>query len=122
MTPETPTFFDRLRAGTAAALARMASGARRLEDWSSRGTRPVLVALIAVAILAAGSLAVMSMVGHGSWFGRDAHAERFERGPHPRAIGKPEGKPHGRPVGKPDGRPVPPPPPGPPAPPAPPAP
>jgi len=129
VTPPSLSFMDRLRAGMAAILARLASGAHRLEDWSARGMRPVLLGLAVMAVLVVGALAV---VGGGreafGWQGggRDRHERsefrgkpegKFEMKPGPHAIGKPETKPVGKPEGKPVGKPEAPRPPAPPAPP-----
>jgi len=105
----------RLRAGLASMLAGLAGGARRLEHWSARGTRPIVLGLVAVALLAFGALAVVSG-GHLFWGGphRGPHPERAFAAPAPKPIGKPDGRFEGKPQGKPEA-------PRPPAPPAPPA-
>jgi hypothetical protein len=126
VTPESPSFMDRVRAGMAALLARLATGARRLEDWSSRGMRPVLLGLAVMAVLVVGALAVVG--GGREVLGWQGGGDRHERsgmrakpegkpelrhgGP---AVGKPIGKPEGKPVGKPEGKPEAPRPPAPPA-------
>jgi hypothetical protein len=142
MNDGTVSFADRVRAGLASLLANLAAGARRLEHWSARGTRPILLSVLAVALLAFGALAVVSG-GHlfGGWRhhgpprpawgqagpppkphggpeqwvqGRERERERFERGFEGRSEAKPERKPEAsRPPG-------PPPAPGQPAPPPPP--
>ncbi len=104
MTNDPTTLRSRLRAALAATLASSAAGARRLEDWSSRRTRPLLIALVV------GALVVVSLVGlfgvavggrHvAGWMRGDAEFGRSHRGPDSRFVGKP----HGKPVGKPDGR------------------
>jgi hypothetical protein len=141
MNDGTVSFADRARAGLSSLLAKLAAGARRLEHWSARGTRPILLSVLAVALLAFGALAVVSgghpfggwrhhgppppAWGHagpppkphggpGAWVqGREA--ERFGRGFDGRFEGKPEGKPEApRPPGPPPapGQPAPPPLPG----------
>ena len=116
MTPESPSFRDRVRAGVATLLASMAAGANRLETWTSRGTRPLLVGLAVFAVLVVGALAI---VGGGrevfGWQGgRDRH-EHSEMRAKPdgkpelrhgsQAIGKPSGKPEAKPGGKPEAKP-----------------
>jgi len=127
--------MDHLRAWLASFLASLAAGARRLEQWSARGTRPVLLSLLAIGLLAFGALAIVSG-GHffGGWWHRGPHPERAFAAPVPkpdgRSWGRPEGKPEGprqgRPEGgfwgQPEGKPEAPRPPGPPARPAPPPP
>ena len=120
---DSPSVFARLRAGLAGAMAGLASGARRLEDWSSRGTRTILLTLIAVAMLAFGALGLMhESRAVSAWMRGDHHAERHDWGVAPKPDGKPHGEPGGfagKPDGKPEGRPhappfLPPPPPPPP--------
>jgi hypothetical protein len=116
MSEASPSIFARLRAGLAGALTRMASGAHHLEAWSSRGTRPILLTLVAIAVLALGVLSVMHESRTvAAWMNGGHHGERIGPGPAP----KPEGKPHGGLIGKPEGKPhapAPPPPPPPPPP------
>lgn len=118
------SFMARLRAGLASMLASLAGGARRMEHWSTRGTRPILLGLVAIAVLAFGALAIVSG-GHAFGGGRHGgpHAVEAHRGPGqppaPKPSGKPETKPVGKPIGKPE-RPAPPAPPVAPDPPAPP--
>jgi hypothetical protein len=130
--------FGRLRAGLASALAGLAAGSRRMEEWTARHTRAVLVSLV-VGVLLIGALLVgmFGIAREGRvvarWVSDGPHVERI----HARPVGKPaarkpdgrhqEGGRHGGPDGRPEGRrPAPPPPPTapqpPPAPPAPPAP
>lgn len=122
------SFMARARAGLASLLASLAGGARRLEQWSARGTRPIVLGLVAIAVLAVGAFAV---VGGTHAVGRWLHPR-----PHPAEVREfhvrgPAPKPHAKPTGAWDGwgvdriperpgRPVPPVPPAPPAPAAPP--
>jgi hypothetical protein len=96
-----------------------------MEAWTSRGTRPILLGLVAIAILVVGVLAV-AHEGHGmfGWHGegRGGHERSESRS---RPEGKAEGKSEGRSEAKPElrspGRPEAPRPPERPAPPPPPA-
>jgi hypothetical protein len=116
----------------AALLARLAAGAHRLEEWSARGMRPVLLGLAVMAVLVVGALAVVGPGRHAvsGWMSDDERPAHARRGPHAKpegkfeiradhAVGKPEAKPGGRAVGKPEGKPEAPRPPGPPPPPPP---
>jgi hypothetical protein len=115
-------------------LARLAAGAHRLEEWSARGMRPVLLGLAVIAVLVVGTLAVVGPGRHAvGWLTGDTRPAHARQGPHQRpegkaelraghAVGKHDAKPGGRAVGKPEGKPVAARPPGPPAPPAPPQP
>ena len=118
MTPPSPTFTDRLRAGMAALLARLAAGAHRLEEWSARGMRPVLLGLAVMAVLVVGALAVAGPGRHAvsGWMSDDERPAHARQGPHAKPEGKFEMKPGGRAIGKPEAPrpPGPPPPPGPP--------
>jgi hypothetical protein len=103
MRESSPSLLDRLRAATAASLARLAAAAHRVEEWSARGTRPVVLGVIAVAILAVGIIGVMyggRAVAAWTHDGPRAHSVHAAPGP------KPDGRPEGRPIGKPDGRPI----------------
>jgi hypothetical protein len=124
---ESPSIAARLRAALAAGLARLSAGAHRLEGWTSRGTRPVALGLIAVVALALGAV-MIATEGHAlaGWFHGGRPHERAQGGPPPKPHGgppmkpdgKPEGKPHGGPERRDDrsgGRPQPPAPPAPPA-------
>src|SRR5688500_9246514 len=118
-----PSLFGRLRAGLATALAWLAAGSRRMEEWTARHTRAVLVSLV-VGVLLIGALLVgmFGIAREGRavtrWVSDGPRAERYQPGP----VGKPagrhqegwhrEGRHHRGPAGKPEGRrPAPPPPP-----------
>ncbi|MCC7370615.1 MAG: hypothetical protein IT306_19500 [Chloroflexi bacterium] len=134
MNPESPSFGARLRAGLARSLAALGGGSRRLESWTARSTRTVVLGAIALTVLAAVGLGLAFEGRHAlAWFGghdRPPHARlappnRFEGKPEGGFVGKPHAKPEApRPAGpggpggpgRPGG---PPPPPAPPAPPAP---
>jgi hypothetical protein len=105
--PESPGVGARLRAVAAAALASLAAAARRLEEWSARGSRPVLVGLLVVAVLLAGVLVVAFQSRDvAAWLGDDRpahsrserfagkpqikHGERFEERRGRGAVGRPE--------------------------------
>src|SRR3954453_4251078 len=113
------SMMDRLRASLASLLSGLASGARRLEHWSARGTRPVVLGLVAIAVLAFGALAIVS-VGHafGAFMPHDPRVEhgRAWQGPPPapKPVGKPEDRRGGGFWGRPEGKPEAPRPPAPP--------
>jgi hypothetical protein len=122
------SFMARVRAVLASLLAGLAGGARRLEQWSARGTRPIVLGLVAIAVLGVGAFAIVAGThAFGRWLNPRPHpAETREfhfRGPAPKPHGKPSGEWggwfEGRRGERPD-RPVPPAPPVPPVPPAPP--
>jgi hypothetical protein len=97
---ESPSILARLRAGLADLLTRMAAGAHRLEDWSARGIRPILLigaGLLVAAIVLVGVVHETRAVSH--WFGGPGVARHA--GPPPPAP-KPSGKPDGRPERKPE--------------------
>jgi hypothetical protein len=99
------TVMDRLRAGLASALAGLAAGARRLEHWSARGTRPIFLGLLAFALLAVGALAIF-WGGHvfGGWWHRGPHPVPVHAGPAAKPGGRPERRPDGRQEGRWEGR------------------
>ena len=124
---ESPSFAARVRAGLAAALARLSAGARHLEGWTARGSRPITVALVAAVVLAVGAVLVATEGrAVAGWLHGGHHAERQQAGRPPKPdddrLRKPDGggfqKPEGKPAGKPHApAPLPPPPPpGPPTP------
>lgn len=96
MSDGTVSLIDRLRAGLASMLSGLASGARRLEHWSARGTRPIFLGLLAIALLAVGALAIVS---GGHFFGGWRH-----HGPPPRPWMQAGPGPARRPDGGPDRR------------------
>jgi hypothetical protein len=102
MSDGTVSLMDRLRAGLASMLAGLAAAARRLEHWSARGTRPIVLGLLGIALLAVGALTIVSG-GHffGGWGGR-------HHGPPPRSWVQggpgPAAKPHGGPDRRVEGR------------------
>src|SRR6266536_4700209 len=118
-----------MRAGLAGMLGGLAAGFHWLEERTSRGLRPWVLGVVALAVIAVVTVGVIH-AWHGGphrFSGRDVE---HHLGPPP--AGKPEGKPEGRLDGRPEGRsegrsdsrpraPVPPPPPTPPPPPPPPA-
>ena len=85
MSDGTLSSADRVRAGLASMLGRMAAGARRLEQWSVRGTRPIFVSVVAVALLAFGALAIVSG-GHffGGWWHHGPSRAWVQAGPPPK--------------------------------------
>ena len=95
MSPESPSIFARLRAGLAATMGGLAGGARRMEDWTARRTRPVMLMLVAGLLLIGSAIGIASYghaVAHG---GRgDRHAAEAHQVPSQKPDGKPEGKPH----------------------------
>ena len=94
--------MDRLRAATASLLSGLAGGARRLEHWTSRGTRPIFLGLIAIAILVAGSLAVVHE-SRAFFGGHGGPRERMELRAGPGGLaGHPVPKPEQKPAGKPE--------------------
>ena len=102
MSPESPSFGARMRAGVAATLAWLGGAAHRLEDWSSRGSRSLVLGLVVVGALILCTVAVFSAGrasagwGHGGPRG-EWHAVEAHRGAPPeRAFRKPFGKPDGR--------------------------
>jgi hypothetical protein len=94
MNPESPSIFARLRAGLAATMAGLAGGARRMEDWTARRTRPIMLMLLA-GLLLIGSAIGIAAYGHAMPHGGrgDRHAAETRRVPPPKPGGKPEGKP-----------------------------
>lgn len=113
MSPESPSIAARLRAALAAILAWMSGAAHRMEAWTARSSRPLVIGLVALAVLTVGVVGIFvggRFVAH-AWRDdpRPAHARQFS----PRQPwGKPHDGFHGRPVRRPDA-------PRPPAPPAP---
>jgi hypothetical protein len=123
VTPESPSFTDRLRAGLASLLSGLAAGARNLEAWTARGSRPILLGLVAIAILVVGTFAIAhegpALFG---WHGERHERSEFRRRPEGKLQGKPELRSEGRSEFRTGGRPQAPRPPAPPAPPQPPTP
>src|SRR5687767_7338861 len=78
-------------------LSGLAAGARNLEAWTARGSRPILLGLVAIAILVVGTLAVVHQ--GRALFGW--HGDRHERS---EFRGRPEGKPQGKPELRSEGR------------------
>jgi len=113
-TPTGPSGTSRARAALARILASFAAGARRLEMWSARGTRPMLIAALAAVVLVIGLVAIVSPMRHVAGWMRGGHEMgRAHRGPESKPIGKPHGSPADRrddraevkPAGKPTGKP-----------------
>jgi hypothetical protein len=104
MSDGTVSLMDRLRAGLASALGGLAAGARRLEHWSARGSRPIFLGLLGIAVLAVGALAIVSG-GHvfGGWRHHGPPARHWvQAGPPP--APKPHGGPDRRMGGRWDAR------------------
>jgi hypothetical protein len=119
MSAESPSILGRMRAGVATTLAWLGGAAHRLEEWSSRGSRSLVLGLVVVGALILCTVAIFSAGRASAGWGHGAprggpHAVEVHRGGQPdRWFGKPFGKPEGRPE-----RPRPPAPPDAPAPPA----
>jgi hypothetical protein len=100
MSEGTVSFMDRVRAGLAAMLAGLAAGARRLEHWSARGTRPIFLGLLGIALLAFGALAIVSgghvFGGWGGWRHHGPHREWTQAGRPPKPHGGPDRRVEGR--------------------------
>ena len=100
MSQESPSMYARMRAGLAATMARLAGGARRMEEWTGRRGRALALVIVAGLILVVGALVVGS---YGHSMAQEArggrHAAEAHRGPHPKPVGKPgpAGKPEGKP-------------------------
>ena len=104
MTNDPTSLGSRARAALAGTLARFAAGARRLEAWTARGTRPLLFTVVIGALVLVSLVGVLGAAVGGRhlsrWWHGGPEIGRAHRGPEPRFIGKP----HGDPAAKPDGR------------------
>jgi hypothetical protein len=97
---ESPSIFARTRAGLAGLLGGIGSGFHWLEDRTSRGMRPWLLGLVALAVAAFVIVGAVHEWHHGGPHGfgdRDAAHHVGPPPPGPKPDGKPEGKPEGRP-------------------------
>jgi hypothetical protein len=102
MSPESPSIGARIRAGVAATLAWLGGAAHRLEDWSSRGSRSLVLGLVVVGALLLCTVAIFSVGrasagwGHGGPRGGPYAAQVHRAGPPDRPFSKPFGKPDAR--------------------------